>query len=72
MERTLKSIRTKVPKTFCTTAEAAQRLGVSIRTVQIWSETGLLEAWKTEGGHRRITLDSLERLLVHGFLIKSL
>lgn len=64
MEKPLKSVRPKVAKTFCTTAEAAQRLGVSIRTVQIWSETGLLEAWKTGGGHRRITLDSLERLLV--------
>lgn len=64
MERAIKSTRPKVPKTFCTTAEAAERLGVSIRTVQLWTENGLLTAWKTDGGHRRITLESLERLLV--------
>ncbi len=63
MERASKLIRPKVPKTFYTTAEAADRLGVSIRTVQLWTENGLLQAWKTDGGHRRITMDSLERLL---------
>jgi excisionase family DNA binding protein len=56
-------VKAKVPKTFCTTAKAAERLGVSIRTVQLWTENGLLKAWKTDGGHRRITLESLERLL---------
>ncbi|BBL76176.1 response regulator [Methylomagnum ishizawai] len=55
--------RAKVAKTFCTTTEAADRLGVSVRTAQLWAENGLLRAWKTEGGHRRITLESLERLL---------
>lgn len=38
-------------------------LGVSLRTVQLWSEAGLLEVWKTTGGHRRISRDSVERLL---------
>lgn len=46
----------------CTTAEAARHLGVSIRTVQLWVDGGALEAWKTVGGHRRISLESLERL----------
>lgn len=46
----------------CTTAEAARHLGVSIRTVQLWVDSGALEAWKTVGGHRRIPLESLERL----------
>jgi excisionase family DNA binding protein len=63
METESKLIRPKVTKNFCTTAEAADRLGVSIRTVQLWAESGLLQAWKTDGGHRRITLESLERLL---------
>ena len=58
-----KAPRVKVPKTFCTTTEAAEMLGVSVRTAQLWVENGLLRAWKTEGGHRRITLESLERLL---------
>ncbi len=50
-------------KVFCTTREAAEVLGVSLRTVQLWSEAGLLEVWKTTGGHRRISRDSVERLL---------
>lgn len=52
-----------IQKTFCTTREAAQILGVSLRTAQLWAEEGLLEAWKTSGGHRRITRESVERLL---------
>jgi excisionase family DNA binding protein len=48
---------------FYTTREAAQLLGISLRTAQLWSENGHLEAWKTEGGHRRISLDSVQRVL---------
>jgi excisionase family DNA binding protein len=44
-------------------AEAADRLGVSLRTVQLWSEAGLLRAWKTPGGHRRILTASIDELL---------
>jgi excisionase family DNA binding protein len=47
----------------CSTREAADRLGVSLRTVQLWSEAGLLRAWKTPGGHRRILTTSVEDLL---------
>jgi excisionase family DNA binding protein len=54
---------TQIPKTFCTTREAADLLGVSLRTAQLWAESGLLEAWKTDGGHRRIARLSIERLL---------
>lgn len=46
---------------YCTTAEAARSLGVSIRTIQLWVDGGVLTAWKTVGGHRRILLDSVER-----------
>ncbi len=48
---------------YCTTREAAGTLGVSVRTVQLWAERGMLEAWKTEGGHRRIGIDSLHRFM---------
>lgn len=48
---------------YCTTREAAEMLGVSLRTAQLWTESGLLEAWKTEGGHRRISRASVQRLL---------
>ena len=55
----------QVPKTFCTTREAAALLGVSLSTAQLWAESGLLEAWKTGGGHRRISRQSIERLLAN-------
>jgi excisionase family DNA binding protein len=42
------------------TQEAAQRLGVSVRTVQLWVEKGTLQAWKTSGGHRRILRSSVD------------
>lgn len=48
---------------FCTTREAADRLSVSLRTAQLWVDSGILEAWKTEGGHRRISVLSVERLM---------
>lgn len=38
-------------------------LGVSAGTVQLWVDSGLLQAWKTAGGHRRVLLDSVNRLL---------
>lgn len=55
-----------VEKSFCTTREAANALGVSVGTVQLWVESGLLQAWKTAGGHRRVLRDS-----VHGLLHKK-
>jgi excisionase family DNA binding protein len=48
---------------FCSTKEAAAVLGVSHRTVQLWVESGTLQAWRTAGGHRRITLESVNRLV---------
>ena len=46
-----------------TTREAAEALGVAVRTVQLWVEAGVLTAWKTAGGHRRIPRAALEELL---------
>lgn len=54
---------TTVEKSFCTTRQAAELLGVSVGTVQLWVENGLLKAWKTAGGHRRVMRDSVEALL---------
>lgn len=42
---------------------AAETLGVSVRTVQLWVENGTLQAWKTPGNHRRILRSSVEALL---------
>ena len=55
-----------VQKSFCTTREAASLLGVSVGTVQLWVESGLLQAWKTSGGHRRVLRDSIDSLLHKG------
>ncbi len=42
-----------------TTQEAASYLGVSVTSVQKLVESGVLSAWKTQGGHRRIPRASL-------------
>ncbi len=55
----------------CSTREASKMLNVAASTVQIWVETGCLEAWKTPGGHRRVTLASIDRLLEKGMGGKS-
>lgn len=54
-----------VPATseYCSTRDAAQRLGVSLTTVQQMVENGLLDAWKTAGGHRRIRVSSVDAFL---------
>jgi excisionase family DNA binding protein len=52
-----------VTDNYCTTREAADLLGVSLRTAQQWVEKGMLEGWKTSGGHRRITRSSVMRML---------
>ncbi|WP_341677809.1 response regulator [Niveibacterium sp. SC-1] len=53
----------KPEREYCSTSEAAQMLGVSLGTVQQMVENGLLEAWKTAGGHRRIRIGSVEDYL---------
>lgn len=53
---------TKTSRT-CSTREAAQQLGVSVRTAQLWVEEGRLNAWKTPGGHRRILVESVAHLM---------
>ena len=51
----------KIPsEKFISTREAASRLGVALSTVQAWVESGILPAWKTAGGHRRIPTSSIE------------
>lgn len=46
-----------------TTLEAARLLGLAVRSVQMMVDRGDLEAWKTAGGHRRISRASVERWL---------
>lgn len=49
------------PPPHCTTLEAARRLGMAVRSVQLMVDRGDLDAWKTPGGHRRISEESLQR-----------
>lgn len=51
---------------FITTSDVARRLGLAVRSVQLMVDRGDLEAWRTHGGHRRITRASLERWLARG------
>jgi excisionase family DNA binding protein len=44
-----------------TTIEAAGLMGVAVRSVQLMVDRGELDAWKTSGGHRRISRESVQR-----------
>ncbi|MDH4417448.1 MAG: response regulator [Acidovorax sp.] len=44
-----------------TTIEVARILGMAVRSVQLMVDRNELEAWKTPGGHRRISRTSVER-----------
>lgn len=46
-----------------TTRQAGEALGVAVRTVQLWVESGVLPAWRTAGGHRRIARSAVDKLL---------
>lgn len=48
-----------------TTREVALRLGVSLRSVQLWVEAGILPAARTPGGHRRIPYNAVEALAMN-------
>lgn len=48
---------------FLTVSEAAQMLRLSPTSVQMLVERGLLKAWRTAGGHRRIVPSSVTELL---------
>lgn len=47
-------IKEDTPDEVCTTQQAAEILGISVSSVQQLVEAGVIEAWKTKGGHRRI------------------
>lgn len=46
-----------------TTIEVANLLGMAVRSVQLMVDRGELEAWKTPGGHRRISRASVAKWL---------
>ncbi len=48
-----------MPTQFLSTAEAAKMLGLSTTLVQTLVDQGEIKGWKTRGGHRRISQDSV-------------
>ncbi len=52
-------VNAEVPANDCGTFYAAKVLGIAVATVQGLVERGELEAWRTKGGHRRISMASL-------------
>jgi excisionase family DNA binding protein len=48
---------------YCGTTYAAKLLGLSVATVQSLVERGEIPAWKTLGGHRRLSLRALNAYL---------
>ena len=57
---------------YVSTREAAEMLGISLRTAQLWVEQGALLAWKTNGGHRRILVNSVDKILEERRKISSI
>ena len=47
------------PDDYCGTTYAAKWLGLSVGTIQTLVEKNELTAWKTQGGHRRISVHSI-------------
>jgi excisionase family DNA binding protein len=47
------------PEDYCGTTYAAKLLGLSVGTIQTLVEKNELQAWKTQGGHRRILMPSI-------------
>lgn len=47
------------PEDCCGTTYAAKLLGLSVGTIQTLVEKNELQAWKTQGGHRRISMPSI-------------
>ncbi|VAW60866.1 hypothetical protein MNBD_GAMMA08-437 [hydrothermal vent metagenome] len=49
-------------KDYYSSRQAAEILGVAVSTIQLWTNNGLLQAWTTVGGHRRIACTSVEEM----------
>lgn len=57
------ALTTEKKKDYFSSREAAELLGVAVSTIQLWTDNGLLRAWTTGGGHRRIACSSVEEML---------
>ncbi|MBF0588499.1 MAG: response regulator [Magnetococcales bacterium] len=48
---------------FITSKQASDVLGVTLPTIHDWVRKGMLKAWRTQGGHRRIAKSSVDAIL---------
>ncbi|MBF0194639.1 MAG: response regulator [Magnetococcales bacterium] len=48
---------------YLSTSHAAKVLGVAPTTIKGWAEKGIINVWKTAGGHRRISKQSVDAIL---------
>lgn len=63
MSLTTASVLTTSNADDLSTIEVAQMLGMAVRSVQLMVDRGEIQAWKTSGGHRRISRQSVAQWL---------
>jgi len=51
------------PKTLVSIGKASEALGVSEATLRLWTDQGRVKAFITPGGHRRYSLEEIERFM---------
>jgi excisionase family DNA binding protein len=57
-----KSVQVDFGKGFLGTTDAAAALGLSVTSIQKMVSAGTLKAFRTNGGHRRISIESVSRV----------